>query len=132
MKTIPPEYYVSCSRTEMDITVIHQYLSQEAYWCQGIPVETLERAMNGSLNFGVFTGGEQAAYARVVSDRATFAYLCDVFVLPQYRGRGLSKMLMEAVQSHPELQGLRRWMLMTRDAHGLYEQFGWTPCISSK
>ena len=124
---IPHSYTVSTSLQDMDVDMIHQFLSTESYWCQGIPRETLERAMNGSMNFGVFDGSSQAAYARVVTDQATFAYLCDVFVLPQYRGQGLSKMLLQAIQSHPALQGLRRWMLMTRDAQGLYTQFGWEP-----
>lgn len=113
----------------IDAGVVHGFL-REAYWCQGIPRSLVERAINNSLCFGVYTTAPQTAqvgFARVITDRATFAYLADVFILPQFRARGLSKLLMSAVSSHPDLQGLRRWMLLTRDAHGLYEQFGFSP-----
>jgi GNAT superfamily N-acetyltransferase len=108
--------------------VIHDYLSRESYWAAGIPRDVLERAVAGSLCFGVYDeAGRQVGFARVVTDRATFAYLCDVFVLPSHRGRGLSKWMMECVVAQPDLQGLRRFVLVTRDAHRLYERCGFTP-----
>lgn len=118
---------LSTDSAGMDVDAIHAYLSGESYWARGIPRETVARSIRNSLCFGVFDGDAQVAFARVVTDRATFAYLCDVYVLPAYRGRGISKWMMEAVFAHPELQGLRRWSLATQDAHGLYAQFGFTP-----
>jgi len=102
-------------------------LDLDAYWSPGIPREVVAQAMRNSVCFGAYAGQAQVGFARVVTDRTTFAYLADVFVLPEHRGRGLSKRLMQAVRSHPHLQGLRRWLLVTRDAHGLYRQFGFTP-----
>jgi GNAT superfamily N-acetyltransferase len=95
-----------------------------SYWAKGIPAETVSRSIDGSICFGLLEGEALVGFARVVSDRATIAYLGDVFVLPEFRGRGLGKWLVECVISHPELRGLRRWILVTRDAHGLYEQLG--------
>ena len=112
---------------EMDVDAIHAYLGGESYWARGIPRETVARAIRNSICFGVFDGAAQVAFARVVTDRATFAYLADVYVLEPYRGRGISRWMMEAVHAHPELQALRRWALVTKDAHGLYERFGWAP-----
>lgn len=120
------EYRISSDPGELDMVVIHQYLSGESYWAQNIPFATVEKAIANSLCFGLYYTNKQIGFARLVTDKATFAYLADVFVLEEHRGQGLSKWLMEVIQSHPELQGLRRWMLMTRDAQGLYEQFGWT------
>jgi GNAT superfamily N-acetyltransferase len=111
----------------MDVETIHRYLSEESYWAKGIPRETCERAITNSLCFGAFDGGTQVGFTRVITDYATFAYIADVFVLPSHRGRGISKQLMQAVMSHPQLQGLRRWHLSTLDAHGLYAQFGFGP-----
>lgn len=115
---------LSTDTAEMDVGAIHAYLSGESYWARGIPREIVERAVRNSLCFGIFDGAAQVAFARVITDRATYAYLADVYVLQAYRGRGLSKWMMRAITSHPDLQGLRRWSLMTHDAHGLYEQFG--------
>ncbi|WP_447731159.1 GNAT family N-acetyltransferase [Pseudoxanthomonas suwonensis] len=116
---------ISDDRSELDVDLIHRFLSRETYWSKGIPRETVERAIAGSLCFGGYLEGEgQVAFARVVTDGATFGYLADVFVLPEYRGRGFSKQLMAAVMAHPQLQGLRRFMLATSDAHGLYARFG--------
>ncbi len=120
------DFLVSTDPALLDIAVIHGYLSGESYWAQGIPLPVLQKALSNSLCFGLYQVGRQVGFARLVTDKATFAYLADVFILPEQRGRGLSKWLMEVIQSHPGLQGLRRWMLMTRDAQGLYEQFGWT------
>ncbi|GAB2948393.1 GNAT family N-acetyltransferase [Hymenobacter coalescens] len=112
----------------LDVKLIHDFLSNRSYWAPGIGRELVERSIRHSLCFGAYAAdGRQAAFARVVSDHATFAYLCDVFVLEEFRGQGLSKQLMQHIMAHPELQGLRRWMLGTRDAHTLYEQFGFTP-----
>lgn len=109
-----PPLRISTDAAEMDLDAIHAYLSEESYWARGIPRETVARSIANSLCFGVFDGGAQVAFARVITDRATFAYLADVYVLPAYRGRGISRWMMEAVFAHPELRGLRRWMLMTR------------------
>jgi GNAT superfamily N-acetyltransferase len=109
----------------LDVSVIHRYLSQESYWAQGIPLETVQRAIANSLNFGAYASdGRQVAYARVVTDKATFAWLCDVFVLPEFQGQGIGKQLQAEIWRHPKLQGLRRYLLATLDAHGLYRQFG--------
>lgn len=119
-------YHISTDISLLNIDVIHHYLSTESYWAANIPKEIVQRSVSNSLCFGLYHEGKQIGFARLVTDKATFAYLADVFILETYRGKGLSKWLMETIQSHPELQGLRRWMLGTRDAHGLYEQFGWT------
>jgi N-acetylglutamate synthase-like GNAT family acetyltransferase len=123
-------FHISTDPAELDVAALHAYLSR-SYWAQGIPREVVERSVRHSLCFGLYEEKEwskrQVGFARVVSDRATFAYLGDVYVLEDYRGRGLSKWLMECIRTHPELQGLRRWSLATRDAHGLYGRFGFTP-----
>ena len=116
---------ISTDRDELDVDLVHRFLSGEAYWSRGIPRETVERAIAGSLCFaGYLDGAGQVAFARVVTDGATFGYLADVFVLPAYRGRGFSRELVAAIAAHPQLQGLRRFMLATSDAHGLYAKFG--------
>ncbi|HVK11922.1 MAG TPA: GNAT family N-acetyltransferase [Gemmataceae bacterium] len=121
-------YTISTDPGRLDFPAVHRFLST-SYWAPGLPMEVLTRAVAGSLCFGLYHGGEQVGFARVVTDRATFAYLCDAFVLEEHRGRGLSKWLMEVITAHPDLQGLRRFMLVTRDAHGLYEQFGFRPPV---
>lgn len=121
------EYEVGTDVARLDLGVIHGFLST-SYWAAGIPRQTVRRSIAHSLAFGLYHDADgQVGFARVISDRATFAYLCDVFVLPAHRGRGLSKWLVEFIHAHPELQGLRRWMLATRDAHTLYGGRGWTP-----
>lgn len=122
---LPEGYSIVTDRSLMQVQVIHQFLTKEAYWSRGIPLETVAKAVAHSLNFGVFHEGKQVGYARIISDFATIAYLGDVFVVPAHRGKGLSKLLMRAVMEHPDLQGLRRWILLTSDAHELYRQFGW-------
>lgn len=117
------DYTITTDKSALDIHVIHQFLSQ-SYWAAGVPVAIVQKAIDGSLCFGVFHGGQQAGFARVVTDKATFAWLADVFIVESHRGKGLSKWLMEIITAHPDLQGLRRFMLATRDAHGLYRQFG--------
>jgi GNAT superfamily N-acetyltransferase len=118
--------FVSDDPAQLDVSVIHGFL-RESYWAKGISREVVERSLRGSLCFGLYEGRTQVGFARCVTDRATFAYLADVFVLPSHRGRGLASWLMECIGAHPELQGLRRWNLVTRDAHGLYAQHGFTP-----
>jgi GNAT superfamily N-acetyltransferase len=119
-------FAVTCDPAKVDHTVVANFLAG-SYWAKGIPSATVERSLAHSLCFVLLDGDRQIGFARVISDHATFAYLGDVFVLPEYRGRGLSKWLVECIISHPDLQGLRRWMLATRDAHGLYERFGFLP-----
>ncbi len=120
-------YSISTDLDRLPVEKLHQYLSTESYWAKGIPLETVKRSIQHSLNFGIYAGEELAGFARVISDYATIAYLGDVFILPAHRGKGLSKKLMEAIVSHPDLQGLRRWILLTRDAHELYKKYGWQP-----
>ena len=120
------EFMISTDPALLNVDVIHGYLSNQSYWAQNVPKEIVQKSITNSLCFGLYFKGKQVGFARLVTDKATFAYLADVFILKEYQGKGLSKWLMEIIQSHPELQGLRRWMLGTRDAHGLYEQFGWT------
>jgi GNAT superfamily N-acetyltransferase len=122
-----PNFHISTDNDLLDVDVIHKFLSEESYWANRRTREQTERAIENSICFGLYDQKKQIGFARVVSDRATFAYLGDVFVLDEYRGKGLSKMLMEAVVSHPNLQGLRRWLLATKDAHGLYKQFDFAP-----
>ena len=118
---------ISTDKARLDLDLIYRFLSEESTWAIGLPRATFERSIDHSLCFGVYLGGQQVGFARVVSDFATFGNLVDVFVLPAHRGRGYSKLLMETVLSHPRLQGLRRMTLSTGDAHGLYAQFGFTP-----
>ncbi|MGO4881168.1 MAG: GNAT family N-acetyltransferase [Bryobacteraceae bacterium] len=121
------EYSISTDPARLDIALIHEYLSGSAYWAIGRPLDVVRRSIENSLSFGVYKGNLQIGFARVVTDYATFAWLADVFVLPEFRGQGLGKWLIEVVGGHPRLQGLRRWILATKDAHGLYAQYGFTP-----
>jgi len=114
---------VSTDPSRLDLDAIHGFLSG-SYWARGIPRDTVARSIEHSLCFGAYACGRQVGFARVITDRATYAYVADVFVLESDRGRGVGKRLMECIVSHPELQGLRRWTLFTRDAHGLYRQYG--------
>jgi GNAT superfamily N-acetyltransferase len=118
---------VGTDRAELDIPLIHRFLGQQSTWAIGLPLPVLQKAIDNSLCFGGYLDDRQIAFARVVTDRATFANLVDVFVLPEQRGRGYSKRMMQAILSHPDLQGLRRFTLATGDAHGLYAQFGFAP-----
>jgi len=117
------EYTITTDRHRLDLKAIHGFLAH-SYWSPGVPIEIVERAIANSLCFGLFHGQDQVGFARVITDKATFAYLSDVYVLESHRGKGLSKWLLEVIQGHEDLQGLRRFMLATRDAHGLYSQFG--------
>jgi GNAT superfamily N-acetyltransferase len=119
---------VSTDVSRFDLDRVHAWLSREAYWCKGLPRSVFDRSIRHSLCFGAFTAvGEQAGFARVITDQATFAYLTDVFVFPAFRGQGISKAMMEAVAEHPALQGLRRFMLATTDAAALYARYGFRP-----
>jgi GNAT superfamily N-acetyltransferase len=122
------QYWITTDTQKLDLNAIHAYLSR-SFWAEGIPKETMAKAIANSLCFGLFDGADQVGLARVVTDRATFAYLCDVYVLETHRGRGLGKWLIETVVSHPDLQGLRRFQLVTRDAHGLYSRHGFATPI---
>lgn len=118
------ELIISTDKTKLDFSLIHKFLSEESYWAQNIPEEVLKRCIENSICFGVYLNEKQIGFARVISDYATFAYLADVFILTPYRGKGISKKLVAFIKEHPALQGLRRWMLITADAQGLYKQFG--------
>ena len=118
-------YSVSTDKSLLDISMIHEFLSTKAYWCLDIPKALVIKSIEQSMCFGVYAGGSQVGFARIITDYATMAYLCDVFVIESHRGLGLSKLLVHTIMDHPDLQGLRRWMLVTRDAHGLYRNFGW-------
>jgi GNAT superfamily N-acetyltransferase len=119
-------YELTSDVSRFDVAAIHAFLST-SYWSPGIPRSVVERAIANSICFGIFHGSQQVAFARIVSDRATFAYLADVYVLEEHRGQGLARRLMEAILGHPDLQGLRRVLLATRDAHALYAKFGFKP-----
>lgn len=121
--TTRDEFDISDDKSRLDLDAIHDYLTR-SYWSPGIPRELVARGIEHALCFGVYHGTTQIGFARVISDYATFAWLADVFILEAYRGQGLSKRLMAFIMAHPDLQGLRRFMLATRDAHGLYAQFG--------
>ena len=123
---IKDEFLVSTDNTKLDISVIHGFLT-DSYWAKGIPIEIVKKSIEHSLCFGVYCNNEQIGFARVITDYTTFGYLADVFIVEGFRGKGLSKWLMECILAHPELQGFRRWSLATRDAHGLYTRYGFTP-----
>ena len=118
------EYTVSTDRGRLDLPMIQRFLAKDSYWAKGIPLDVMRRAADHSLCFGADHGEHQIAFARVVTDYATFGHIMDVFVLPEHRGKGLGKLLMECIMTHPQLQGFRRWQLGTLDAHGLYARFG--------
>lgn len=124
-------YSISTDRNLMDVDLIHDFLFQ-SYWAKGIPRETVISSMDHSLCFGVFEQKEQLGFARVITDYTTFGYLADVFMVEKARGKGLGRMLIQAILTHPDLAGLRRWTLATRDAHGLYAQFGFVPADSGR
>jgi N-acetylglutamate synthase-like GNAT family acetyltransferase len=121
-----PGYEISTDSRKIDVEVVFRFLAEDSYWAQGIPRPVVETAIANSLCFGVYRGAAQVGFARIVTDRATFALVADVFVLEEHRGKGLSKWLMHEVMNHPDLAGLRRLLLLTSDAHSLYAQFGFT------
>ena len=120
------EFRISSDKSELQFDVIQRYLVEDSYWAKGRSEEQTRTAIENSLCFGLYLADKQIGFARVVSDQATFAYVGDVFVLPEHCGQGLGKWIMETIVAHPDLQGLRRWILATKDAHRLYEQFGFT------
>ncbi len=126
MSLLPPGYDISTDPGRLDVDCLVGFLTRDSYWAQGRSREVIERSFEHSFCFGAYRGTEQAGFARVVTDRAVFAYLCDVFVLPEHRGQGVAKALVRAIVDHPDLQGLRWLLLATHDAHGLYAQFGFT------
>jgi GNAT superfamily N-acetyltransferase len=118
------EFTISTDRARLDLKRIHEFLSTRTYWAQGRSPEVVRRSIEGSLPFGLYHGERLAGFARVVTDYATFAWLADVFILEEFRGRGLGHWLVETILAHPELQGFRRWVLATKDAHEIYRRFG--------
>jgi GNAT superfamily N-acetyltransferase len=121
------EYVISTDRSRLDVPFIHRFLSTETYWASGRRIEVVQRSIDNSLCFGIYRNAEQVGFGRVVTDYATFAWIADVFLLPEHRGHGLAKWLMEVILEHRELQGFRRWVLATKDAHSLYAKFGFIP-----
>jgi GNAT superfamily N-acetyltransferase len=121
------DYQISTDPDRLNLPWIFDYLANQAYWSRGIPSEVFKKSVANSLCFGLYAEDQQIGFARVISDFSTFAYLADVFVAPEYRGRGLGKWLVECILSHTELQGFRRWLLVTKDAHGLYGRYGFKP-----
>ena len=126
------EFEITTDLERMDLDTVYGFLFHQSYWAARIPRETFDTSVRNSLCFGVLHGDRQVGFGRVISDRATIAYLGDVFVVPGYRGRGLAKWLMECILSHPDLQNLRRWILVTQDAHGLYRKYGFSPLARPK
>jgi len=124
------EYSISTDVNQLDLNVIHQFLAS-SYWAKGLPLEVLQRSIQNSLIFGLYKSKQQIGFARLITDHATFAYVADVFILEPFREQGLGKWLMETIISYPELQGLRRWLLATKDAHELYRRFGFTELNNS-
>jgi len=127
-----PTFTVSTDSSKLDVEMIHQYLSKESYWAKGRTRETVETSIKNSLCFGIYTQEKQIGFTRVATDYAIFAWIMDVFILPEYRGLGASKQLMQAVISHEALANLRRWGLMTHDAHTLYQQVGFLPLTNQE
>jgi GNAT superfamily N-acetyltransferase len=123
---IRDKFIISTDKTKLNTNYIHEYLANRSYWAENIPIAVVEKSIEGSLCFGIYTEEQQIGFARVITDLSCFAYLADVFVDESFRGLGLSKWLMQVILAHPDLQGLRRFLLATRDAHGLYEQFGFS------
>jgi GNAT superfamily N-acetyltransferase len=121
-------FYISCDKTKLDIALIHEFLSKQSYWAENRERAIVEKSIEHSLCFGVYAvNGEQARFARVVTDFAVYAYIMDLFIIGQYRGQGLGKLLMAEIINNPDLQLVKRWTLGTKDAHGLYKQFGFVP-----
>jgi GNAT superfamily N-acetyltransferase len=126
MEWTKDDFSVTTDKNKIDLNYVHQFLTH-SYWAEKIPIEVVQRSIEGSICFSVFYLHQQIGFARAITDEATFAYLADVFIDEKFRGKGLSKWLLEIILSYPGLQGLRRFLLATRDAHGLYAQFGYTP-----
>ena len=123
------DYLISTDRERLDLKVVHDYLSRESYWAQGRSMEVVRRSVENSLPFGIYKGERLVGFGRVVTDYATFGWIADVFVLDEFRGQGLSKWLVEVMLAHPDLQGFRRWVLATKDAHELYRRYGFAELL---
>jgi GNAT superfamily N-acetyltransferase len=123
--TLPEYYTISTDKNLIDVHAVHHYLSVESYWAKNIPLTTVEKCIENSLCFGVYFKNSQIGFARIITDYGSFAYLCDLYILDAHRGKKLSKCLLQEIMQHAQLQGLRRWILATADAHELYRQFGW-------
>ena len=130
-EAVKNEFLISTDKNKLDIQLIQNYLGNESYWAKNIPVAIVKKSIEGSFCFGLYVQEKenisQVGFARVITDHATFAYLADVFIIEKFRGKGLPKWMMKEIMDHPELQGLRRWLLATKDAHGLYAQYGFLP-----
>jgi GNAT superfamily N-acetyltransferase len=130
-EVLQSEYFISTDKSKLNIGFVHHYLSKESYWAKNIPIETVQKSVDGSCCFGLYVKENfltnQIGFARVITDFATFGYLADVFIIETYRRKGLAKWLLEVIFKHPELNGFRRWLLATKDAHDLYAQFGFLP-----
>jgi GNAT superfamily N-acetyltransferase len=126
MEVYKDDYSISTDKNKLDILLIHSFLTNESGWSDGISYDVVKASIENSLNFGLYSGEKQIGYARVISDHATIAYLGDIFILQEYRGLGLSKWLMEIITEHPNLQNLRRWILLTSTAEWLYKKYGFT------
>ncbi|HMU45545.1 MAG TPA: GNAT family N-acetyltransferase [Chitinophagaceae bacterium] len=124
-------FLVSTDKSKLDLNYVQSVLSK-TYWAEGIPIETVEKAVNGSICFGIYDKNKQIGFARLITDAATFAYLADVFIDAAYQGKGLGKWLIEEIMKHESVQGLRRFMLATKDAHGLYDQYGFVPLTNTE
>lgn len=120
-------YLLSTDKSKLDINLIHDFLCNKSYWAKGIPLDTVKNSIDNSECFGVYFDKKQVGFARIITDKSTFGYIGDVFVTEEHRGKGLSMWVMENIMKHPELQGFRRWIILTRDAHELYDKFGFTP-----
>ena len=129
MRAKKGEYEIDTDKRRLDIACIHKFLSTESYWARNRTLEQTLTAIENSLCYGIYKGRSQVGFARVITDRATFAYIGDVYILPEHRGQGLSKWMMQTIVDQPDMQGLRRWLLATRDAHGLYENYGFTGLV---
>ncbi|MBX7041363.1 MAG: GNAT family N-acetyltransferase [Ignavibacteria bacterium] len=119
------EYLLSTDKSMLDLKMIHEFLSTESHWAKNIPYERVKKSIENSLCFGLYHNGVQIGFARVISDYSTIAYLGDLFILKDHRGKGLSRWMLEVIMNHPDLTGLRRWILVTKDAHDVYQQYGW-------
>lgn len=120
-------FLISTDKGKIDVALVHRFLSETSYWAKNIPLGVVQTSIQNSMCFGIYEGERQVGFARVTTDKATFGYVGDVFIVEEYRGKGLSKWLMQCILAHPELQGFRRWILATADAHGLYTQSGFKP-----
>jgi GNAT superfamily N-acetyltransferase len=119
------DYLLTTDKSKLDLKMIHDFLAHESHWAKNIPFDRVKKSIENSLNFGLFYQGKQIGFARVISDFSTIAYLGDLFILKEHRGKGLSRWMLEEIMNHPDLSGLRRWILVTKEEHDVYQQYGW-------